>query len=94
MDEKGLMKAYEKLLRGKYITIYVDPITKKEVEGQARVRQVMGAIASTMQEDEVRVLCHFKGDDKFMLVERFIIMRRLFGSKEPAKLPIDNLEKK
>jgi len=90
MAEISLVKKYEKILKGKYIKIYEDDLTKKVMEGLARVRSVYKVEELSRTLDAVFVECHFKGDEKYMLVQRVVSMRSLVRNSE-GKLSVDKI---
>lgn len=69
--------------RGDVVTIYNDPITRKKVEGEARlVRQ----LSNTMSDDNLeRWEVHFTGDSPGHYVERVIFNGVQNGSRILSK---------
>ena len=59
--------------RGDVVTIYEDPITRKKVEGKARLVRLLSALPDDNLE---RWEVHFTGDSQGHYVERMIFMGR------------------
>lgn len=63
-------------LAGIVTTVYLDPVTKKEKEGRAKVISVLSSNPVNKTQDSFTCLVHFIGDRRGYNVQRDIVMRR------------------
>lgn len=76
MSKKPVKTEDSHPLEGLITVIYLDPQTRKEKEGRARIIHVLGWKPVTKTQDVFDVIVHFIGDRRGYDVQRQIVMRR------------------
>lgn len=76
MTTKDVTPAPAHPLEGIVTTIYLDPITRKEKEGRAKVLKVLSTNKVNKTQDAFTCTVHFIGDRRGYNVQREIVMRR------------------
>lgn len=63
-------------LEGMITTLYLDPLTRKQKEGRAKVIEVLSSKPADKTQDLYDCVVHFIGDRRGYNVKRQLVMRR------------------
>ncbi len=77
MADKSTKSDGKHPLEGIVTTIYLDPVTRKEKEGRAKVLAVLSSNKVNKTQDSYTCTVHFIGDRRGYNVQRDLVMRRV-----------------